>query len=195
VENGAASVTMSDTLNHSTQWEIGAISIYGAAAGSLCATPGNDGVGNINSATAVNAYYAPAAATVLNPGDSNVTLLAGVGAGSNINAGDLLLIMQMQDADINSGNASAYGAGTTTGSGYTALNSAGLYEYVVANDSVTFAGGGTLNFTGVGAGGGVVNTYIPQQCWATALPISRLRRRGTGPSAAYSPSMFPEYSC
>lgn len=157
VENGASSVTMSDTLSRSTAWEIGVLPIFGAATNSLCATPGNDGVGNVTGV--VNAYYAPSAATVLGPGSTSVALSAGVGANTDINAGDLLLIMQMQDADINSTNTSAYGAGTTTGSGYTALNSAGLYEYVVAANSVTFAAGGTLNFTGAGAGGGVVNKY------------------------------------
>src|SRR6202012_3025385 len=123
-------------LNHSTAWEIGAIPIYGSATGNLCATPGNDGVGNINSSTSVNAYYAPSAAVVLSPGSASVALAAGGGSGDDINSGDLVMIMQMQDADINSGNTSAYGAGTTPGSGYTALNSPGLYEYVVANNSV-----------------------------------------------------------
>ena len=158
IKNGAGSVTMSETLNQSVAWEIGALPIYGAATGSLCATPGKDGVGSI--AGAVNSYYAPTVGTTLTPGKSSVSLTAAaVGANVNINAGDLLLIMQMQDANINSTNTSAYGAGTTTGSGYTALNSAGLYEFVVANNTVTFGTAGTLNFSGIGPGGGVVNTY------------------------------------
>jgi len=156
-KTGASTVTFTETLSASSTWEMGAIPIYGAATGNLCANPGNDGVGNITSA--VNSYYAPSAAVTLSPGTASVTLAAGAGANSNIASGDLLLIMQMQDADINSNNTSAYGAGTTTGSGYTALNSAGLYEYVVANNAVTFGTGGTLYFTGVGPGGGVVNTY------------------------------------
>ena len=68
------------------------------------------------------------------------------GAGSDIVAGDLVLIIQMQDADINSGNSNVYGSGGTSGSGSTALNSTGLYEYVVATGSVTGAGG-TLSFS------------------------------------------------
>ncbi len=68
------------------------------------------------------------------------------GAGNSINAGDLVLIIQMQDADINSANSSAYGSGGTSGAGSTAVNRAGLYEYVVATNSVG-AGGGALTFT------------------------------------------------
>ncbi|MGA9164448.1 MAG: hypothetical protein WBZ31_08300, partial [Thiobacillus sp.] len=68
------------------------------------------------------------------------------GAGNSINAGDLVLLIQMQDADINSGNSSAYGSGSASGAGSTAVNSSGLYEYVVATNSVG-AGGGTLTFS------------------------------------------------
>ena len=68
------------------------------------------------------------------------------GAGNSINAGDLVLIIQMQDADINSANTSAYGSGGATGAGSTAVNRSGLYEYVVATNSVG-AGGGTLTFS------------------------------------------------
>jgi uncharacterized repeat protein (TIGR01451 family) len=163
-EAGAATVTMSESLSSSSAWEIGALPIYGAATGNLCATPGNDGVGNVTGI--VNSYYAPSGTVTLGPGDTSIALNAGVGANADLNAGDLLMIMQMQDADINSSNDQRYGSGVGTagvttgaGSGYTNLNSAGLYEYVVAANSVTFASGGTLSFTGAGAGGGVVNTY------------------------------------
>ena len=64
------------------------------------------------------------------------------GAGSSINAGDLVLLIQMQDAEINSSNSSAYGSGGTSGAGSTAVSSSGLYEYVVATNSVGAAGGG-----------------------------------------------------
>lgn len=68
------------------------------------------------------------------------------GAGNSINAGDLVLLIQMQDADINSSNSSAYGSGGTSGAGSTAISSSGLYEYVVATNSVG-AAGGALTFS------------------------------------------------
>ena len=61
-----------------------------------------------------------------------------VGASSGaapIAAGDLLLIMQMQDANITTTNGIAYGDGST-GSGVSALNSSGKYEYVRASGPV-----------------------------------------------------------
>lgn len=81
-------------------------------------------------------------------GTSSITLGPGRAgsAGTSINAGDLVLIIQMQDADIDSTNSSAYGAGGTTGAGSTAVNRSGLYEYVVATNSVGPAGG-NLSFT------------------------------------------------
>jgi len=123
---GATSVALSETLSAASQWTIGALPILGPATGNLCATPGKDGVGTV--AGVVNAYYAPSTNVVLAPGAASVTLAAGVGANTNITAGDLLLIMQMQDASINSSNDQTYGAGTGTagvltgpGSGYTSL--------------------------------------------------------------------------
>ena len=51
----------------------------------------------------------------------------------------MLLVIQMQDADISYVNTSNYGSNSGTGSGYTALNQAGVYEYVMASGAV--AGG------------------------------------------------------
>ncbi|QNP49737.1 DUF11 domain-containing protein [Diaphorobacter aerolatus] len=65
------------------------------------------------------------------------------GAGKSIVAGDLLLIIQMQDASINSNNSNAYGDGTGSGQGSTSIGNSGVYEFVtvtaVAGSNVTFA--------------------------------------------------------
>ena len=66
----------------------------------------------------------------------------------------MLLVIQMQDADINSTNTIAYGDGAT-GRGSTNLHSTGLYEYVAA----TGPAGASVNIAGNGAGGGLVNSY------------------------------------
>ena len=83
----------------------------------------------------------------------------------SISNGDLLLIIQMQDASINSSNSNLYGGGISNtgpdglgGTGYTSLGQTGLFEYVVATNDVPLTGG-TLTFRGAGAGEGVMNTY------------------------------------
>mgnify|MGYP006879909385 CR=1 FL=1 len=149
----------------------------------VCATPGFDGSSPVGGQ--VNTYYPPTANTTLAPG-ANTVILAAVpadvsfGGGTNtykpfvngvqehIKPGDLLLIIQMQDATINSSNSSLYGDGTGTsgldglgGTGYTSLGNTGLFEYVVATNDVPLTGG-TLTFRGAGVGGGVVNTYNNQ---------------------------------
>ena len=80
----------------------------------------------------VNTYYpgtsatAPAGASSIGVGAADPR-----GAGTPIAAGDLLLIVQLQDASISSSNSSAYG-GSGSGQGYTTLNSSGYFEYAVA---------------------------------------------------------------
>lgn len=106
-----------------------------------CGIPGDDGPATIGGA--VNTYYpSPVNATasgnsipvsaVTNPQSALVA----------IEQGDLLLVMQVQDALIDSTNTNNYGGGTGTGRGFTSGN-AGRYEYVVATNSVG-VGGGTV---------------------------------------------------
>ena len=79
----------------------------------------------------INTYY-PGTVSVA-AGATTITLGTATGAASPIVAGDLLLIMQMQDASIDATNTAAYGDGVAgdPGSGSTVRNS-GLYEYAVA---------------------------------------------------------------
>jgi hypothetical protein len=83
--------------------------------------------------------------------------------GTPIAAGDMLLVMQMQDAEINNNNNNTYGDGIagTPGSGATFINNSGLYEYVVAASAVA-SGTGNVAVTIVGASmatGGLINAY------------------------------------
>lgn len=80
--------------------------------------------------------------------------------------GDLLLVIQMQDAAINSANSSLYGDGTGRGSGSTSVNNAGRYEYVKAANAVPGTGG-SLTLQGTGAGNGLINTYTNADATAT----------------------------
>src|ERR1700682_1388309 len=122
-----------------------------AAAGRACVVPGNDGP-NATLTGVVNSYY-PATASAA-AGATAISVGARIpGASPPIAAGDLLLVIQMQDADISGTNAITYGDGAT-GRGSTALNSTGLYEYVAATSAVV---AGSVSIAGSGAGNGLIN--------------------------------------
>jgi uncharacterized repeat protein (TIGR01451 family) len=118
-----------------------------ACAGVSQAVPGNNLTGVLNT------YY-PGTASVA-AGATSIPVGTATGAGSAIAAGNLLLVIQMQDASINDGNTVAYGNGST-GQGFTALNSAGDYEFVTATGSIA---AGSVPISGAGLGGGLVFAY------------------------------------
>ena len=126
----------------------------------VCATPGKDNSPGTLTGI-VNAYYPPANGA-LAAGSTSVVLGAAAGGGAQtaIAPGDLLLFIQAQDAAINSTNTGAYGDGFPgdPGSGWTAINNSGNFEFVTATSTVP-VGGGTLTFIGTGAGSGLLNTY------------------------------------
>jgi uncharacterized repeat protein (TIGR01451 family) len=111
----------------------------------------------------VNTYY-PGTASVA-AGATSIPIGTVAGAGSAIAAGNLLLVIQMQDASINVSNNVAYGNGDT-GQGFTALNSAGDYEFVTATSASS--GGGSVSIAGSGTGGGLVFPYHASAATATA---------------------------
>lgn len=96
-----------------------------------CGNPGNDGAGTPSGI--INTYYR---------GNGNVSASATsipvvyVSGSPAIAEGDLILIIQMQDADINYTNSSSYGDGST-GSGYTNANQTGYYEFAIATGPVS----------------------------------------------------------
>ena len=128
----------------------------------ICALPGNDGAGGAITGI-VNAYYPPAnGVTGAAAGTTSVSLgaVSAAGAHKAIAKNDLILIIQMQNAAINSTNTSSYGDGTAgdPATGSTNINNTGEFEFVVATSAVP-VGGGTLSFTGGGANGGLLNSY------------------------------------
>ncbi|NWG71326.1 MAG: hypothetical protein HXY23_06935 [Parvularculaceae bacterium] len=107
-----------------------------------CATAGAGGSATISGT--VNNYW-PATAS-LGSGGTSVTLgAARFSGGAAIASGDLVLIMQMQDASINTSNNNRYGDNIAgdPGSGWTALNSSGNFAFARAT-SVVPTSGGTL---------------------------------------------------
>lgn len=140
--------------------------------GQVCGTPGADGPILVSSS--INTYYPTATNISLVPGQTSVNLGAvpptdpyGNSFGTlQINSGDLLLIIQMQDAAINSTNDNTYGSGFSNsgtdllgGTGFTSIGNTGLYEYVVATNNVPLSGG-NLTFLGTGSGNGLLNSYV-----------------------------------
>lgn len=136
----------------------------------VCATPGSDGVQEFPAPQ--NSFFPGAGDDItVSAGATSLTLdpipdpfqVGGVtyDFGNNqISKGDLLLIIQIQGASINYTNTSSYGSGVAAnnGSGYTNLNNVGRYEYMVALNDVSTAGG-TLQFKGSGPTGGLLYTY------------------------------------
>lgn len=131
-----------------------------------CSIPGQ--AGTITLAAQPNTFFPGSASAAA--GATSISVGAGTGLSSPIQAGDLLLIIQMQGADINSTDTNAYGDGgasagiTTTvafgAAGYaggTTAMTAGTYEWAVATTSVTYGAGGT-----VGLSRGLVNAYATQ---------------------------------
>ncbi|MFC6223465.1 T9SS type A sorting domain-containing protein [Hymenobacter artigasi] len=116
--------------------------------GGVCATPGNDGVASLGATSAPNTYF-PGLLTTTVGGTTSITLgpaLTGTGASTTpIAAGDLVLVMQMQGASLNTTNAASYGNGGSQGKGNLTGSgdqfTAGLYEYAVATSAVGTTGG------------------------------------------------------
>ncbi|HEY8606816.1 MAG TPA: DUF6701 domain-containing protein [Noviherbaspirillum sp.] len=108
---------------------------FTACAPSIC------GSGAINGT--INTYY-PVTQS-LAAGASTVTLGASAGSSTQLASGDLVLIMQMQDATITTSDTSSYGVVSQSG--------AGKYEYA----TVTWVAGNTVKLDG-----GLVNAYTVQ---------------------------------
>lgn len=100
----------------------------------------------------INNTYFPGQQAIVSAGSTSIAIGAAAYGTIPVSAGDVLLIIQMQGAQINSANDNTYGDGVN-GRGY--LNNAqllaGNMEYVVATNSVPVSGGtltlqtGTVN--------------------------------------------------
>ena len=137
-----------------------------------CAAPGSSGAGGTLSGV-INTYFASPAGGVVATGATSIPLGAVSGAGTGVHPGDLLLIIQMQGATLNTSNTSAYGANNASGRGALST-SAGTYEYLKA--------------TSTGAAGGSVSTTATLNSYSSAASTTT-----TGKSA-YQVVVVPQYS-
>jgi hypothetical protein len=121
---------------------------YSLAHAQTCPASSTTVINSGNLSAAGNTYFAAAQATVSAGSTSIVLGAAGYGT-TPISRLDILLIIQMQGAEIDFTNANTYGSGSSTaGRGY--LNNtqlmAGNMEFIVADNAVPVTGG-TLNLT------------------------------------------------
>ncbi|MEO1369362.1 MAG: isopeptide-forming domain-containing fimbrial protein, partial [Acidobacteriota bacterium] len=134
----------------------------------LCAVPGKDGgsVAPVVLTGVINTYY-PSAASV-GAGDQLIPVgLPSPGGAPAVGLGDLLLVLQVQGARIDSSNSTSYGdgAGGLTGRGFLpGTRTAGQHEFVVATGPLQTTGcpGGAarcLPVDGAGPGSGLVSSY------------------------------------
>lgn len=154
-----------NVLNYPVCWSLVSIWFLSAFLWSqICATPGKDGnatgvnaIGFGGTSQVVNTYY-PGNASV-SVGATSIQVGTPRGASTLITAGDLLLVIQMQDAAINSTNTSSYGNGVAGGAanGTTNNNAVGRYEYVQATGPVS---GGSVPIQGATSGSGLLNAYV-----------------------------------
>ena len=145
-----------------------------------CATPGLNGP-NASLSGTINSYY-PGTGGTVNAGSTSIPVggidTSGGGAATAIATGDLLIVMQMQGAQINASNSDCYGDGTgtagcatrvTTTSSYAGGNTAtnflaGNWEYCTAIGPVA-AGSVAVRCAG---GAGTVNAYSATAATATS---------------------------
>lgn len=127
-----------------------------------CGVPPTSGSVTISIANnIVNTYYPGTGNPLAGTNTLTVGTIDSRGNATPISSGDLVLIIQVQGADINSGNTDAYGdnVGGAPASGYLSANlKAGYYEY----NTVSSIAGSVITF-----GYGLANSYFDQDFTVT----------------------------
>jgi uncharacterized repeat protein (TIGR01451 family) len=136
----------------------------------VCGTPGKDGAGGTLTGV-VNTYYAGTGTPAAGANSITVTTPSS-GSATQIGVNDLLLVIQMQGAQINSTNTSSYGDGVAgdPASGSTSLGNSGQFEFVTVTAVAAGTGTETLTIQGSGAGGGLLNSYASVAASNTSSP-------------------------
>src|SRR5437773_3715863 len=141
--------------------------------GDVCGNGGGDGTLVVPPGGVVNTYFPPNANGFIDLNNTTIALGTSTGAATTLHFGDLLLIIQMQDAQINSLDDNRYGDGVQevsptpdAGRGSQFISSSGLYEYVVVDNGVTPFTPPTpvpsllaVPIKGTGPNGTLINTY------------------------------------
>ena len=108
----------------------------------------------------IDTYYPAQTNITKDTANTTVTVGSSRGSASAIGVGDLVLLMQMQGAAIDSTNTSSYGDGANSATASGFLNNAsfiaGVYEYA----TVRSVAGAVIGLNGAGTNGGLVNSYV-----------------------------------
>ena len=143
-----------------------------------CCLVYNDSINNPN---ILNTFYPVASNLLVTSGATSIELLDvpqqdqfGNSYGNTpINPGDVVLIIQMQGATFNSTNSNLYGGNSASigsdnlgATGALNTNDVGIYEFVIAQNTVPLTGG-TLQINGTCSNGGVLHNYISSQATTT----------------------------
>jgi len=135
----------------------------------------------INNPNILNTFYPVASNLLLSTGSTSIQLESvpqvdqfGNSYGSTpISPGDVILIIQMQGATFNSSNSSLYGNNSNSSgpdnlgaSGAINTSNVGIYEFVIAQNSVPLTGG-TLQISGTCSNGGILHNYISADASST----------------------------
>jgi uncharacterized repeat protein (TIGR01451 family) len=126
----------------------------------VCATPGKEGTPGAPLSGTVNTYYAGVGTA--SAGATSITVSTpSSGFSTQAGVGDLLLVIQMQGASINSTNTSSYGDGAPgdPASGSTSVGNSGEFEFVTVSNVAVNPTTDTLTIQGSGANGGLLNSY------------------------------------
>ena len=121
----------------------------------VCANPPVSGTTLISGI--VNTYFEGQSASVpANQANTTINVGLGRGAAPPLAIGDMVLVVQMQGADINVSNTANYGGDDGTGRGYLSDGrTAGNYEFA----AVTAVVGSLVTVRGGGSNGGLINSY------------------------------------
>ncbi|MEP7201973.1 MAG: hypothetical protein ABI894_05150, partial [Ilumatobacteraceae bacterium] len=129
-----------------------------ATAAPLCATPPLTGTTSVTGV--VNTYYPGLVSITAGTANTTTTVGTSRGAAAALAVGDLVLVMQVQGAQINSTNTDSYGDGVSSALASGFLNNAsyiaGQYEYA----TVRSVAGAAIGLNGSGTNAGLVNSYV-----------------------------------
>ena len=158
------------------------IAVSSSVYSQVCATPGLSGP-NAGLSGTLNSYYPGTGATV-NTGTTSIPVgsidTTSGGSSTAIATGDLLIVMQMQGAQINSSNSDCYGDGAGTAGCATRLVTTG--NYAGGNTATNYLAGNWEYCTAVGpvaagsvavrcaGGAGTVNAYSATAATASFWP-------------------------
>ena len=147
----------------------------------------------VTTSTIVNTWFPGEGAVAA--GAKSITVGTSIGVQATIRTGDLLIVMQMQGAEINPGASTTAGdpfgdgAGFNDRTGYLATSrfTAGRYERVRATSDLA---NGVVSVRGLGSGGGLVHGYLTDLTPKNTLDGDTARAIGV---QTYQVIRVPEY--